>query len=527
MESRNIIQVLHGRARSDPGRNSHTFADAELTYAQLDLRARAIAAHLQDMAEPGDRALLLYPPGPDFISAFLGCLYARVVAVPACPPRGNQGLGRIESIRNDATPRVVLTPDETAGLNFEKLAGKWHDTTSEIRDDTLAYLQYTSGSSSDPKGVMVSHGNLMSNLLDMHLGWEHDANSVLVSWLPHFHDMGLVYGLLGPLYLGIPGHIMSPLTFIQRPIRWLQAISSLKATHSVAPNFAYELCLRKVAPEDRDGLDLSSWAVAVNGAEPVRKDTLDRFAEFFEPCGFRYSAFCPGYGLAEATLKVTATGRNEIPTTLLMPNKSILVGNGRSMIGTQIAIVDPETRRRSPNHEAGEIWVSGPAVAAGYWNKPELNAATFEARIADTDEGPFLRTGDLGLIEDGQLYVTGRLKDLIVIRGQNHYPQDIEATSEQSHSAMRQPGYCAAFGVDVSNEERLVVVQELERKSSGMEAESLIGTVRQAISEAHELQAYDVVLVKAGTLPKTSSGKIRRQACKLAYLEHQFQEARQ
>ena len=469
---------------------------------------------------------MLYPPGLDFIAAFLGCLYARVVAIPACPPRGNQGLERIASINRDATPRVVLSPSETATLNFGELAGEWRDITSEIQDDTLAYLQYTSGSTSEPKGVMVRHGNLMSTLLDMHRGWEHDANSVLVSWLPHFHDMGLVYGMMGPLYIGIPGHLMSPLSFIQRPIRWLQAITQYRATHSVAPNFAYELCLRKVTPEDRNNLDLSSWAVAVNGAEPVRKETLDRFAEFFEPCGFRYSTFCPGYGLAEATLKVTATCRNETPATMVMPNNSVLVGNGRSMIGTQIAIVNPETRKRCFAHEAGEIWVSGPSVTAGYWNKPEVNAVTFDAHIADSGAGPFLRTGDLGFIEGDHLYVTGRLKDLIIIRGQNHYPQDIERTSEQSHPALRQPGYCAAFAIDAANEERLVVVQELERQSRTVETESLIGTIRQAISETHELQAYDVILVQAGTLPKTSSGKIQRQACKAAYLEGKFESVR-
>ena len=525
MDARNIIATVRNRAASDPDRISHTFLrdgvqqESRLTYSELDLRARAIAAYLQGIARPGDRALMLYPPGLDFLAAFLGCLYAQVVAIPACPPRGNQGLGRIDSIRRDATPSVTLSPAETAALDWDSLATNWRDDTTQIQDDSLAYLQYTSGSTSEPKGVMVCHGNLMSNFLDMDRGWEHDEQSILMSWLPYFHDMGLVYGLMGPLYLGIPGYLMSPLSFIQRPIRWLQAISHYRATHSVAPNFAYELCLRKIAPEDRADLDLSSWAVAVNGAEPVRKETLDRFSEFFEPCGFRYNAFCPGYGLAEATLKVAATTRRGTPVTF-----GKLVGCGGSMNGTRVEIVNPESKLPCAPEDTGEIWVSGPSVTAGYWNKPEVNVLTFDAHLAGTQDGAFLRTGDLGFVKGDHLFVTGRLKDLIIIRGQNHYPQDIERTSEQSHPALRQPGYCAAFAIDAGNEERLVVVQEVERQHRTLETEDLGGTIRQAISETHELQTYEVVLVQAGALPRTSSGKIQRQACKAAYLEGKFQK---
>jgi acyl-CoA synthetase (AMP-forming)/AMP-acid ligase II len=401
--------------------------------------------------------------------------------------------------------------------------------------DTPAHLQYTSGSTATPKGVIVTHGNLLRNLQDMDLGWRHEADSVIVSWLPHFHDMGLVYGVLEPIFAGVTCYLMPPVSFMQKPLRWLQAISTFKATHSAAPNFAYDLCVRKIKPDDRLALDLSRWSVAVNGAEPIRAETLNRFAAAFGAAGFRDTAFCPGYGLAEATLKVTATPRGRGAVCLTVdgaalgrgrvaavrpgePGARTLVSCGMSAIDTDVVIVDPDARRRCGAEEVGEVWVAGSVVAAGYWNRPADTADTFGARLIDEDRGPFLRTGDLGFLSGGELYIAGRLKDLIIIRGQNHYPQDIEQTVESLGSMLRSHG-CAAFSVDVDGEERLIVAQEVEREARGADLPDLQGRIRQAVAEAHEVYVYDVVILRAGALPRTSSGKIRRQACRLAYTE--------
>jgi len=562
-----LVEMLCRRACSKPDAKALTFLRdglqeiGHLTYRGLDQRARAIAAMLQQESAPGERALLLYPQGLDYASAFLGCLYAGVIAIPVYPPRPNQSLNRILSIVEDAKPSIALANREVkskleaqqardgsfpgvalpdteylqAGTEAcAPLAALWRDS-GRVRDgDSIAYLQYTSGSTATPKGVMISHGNLIRNLLDMDLGWKHSEGSVLVTWLPFFHDMGLIYGILEPLYRGFPCYFMSPLSFLQRPARWLQAISHFRATHSVAPNFAYELCAQKLKPEEKSNLDLSCWKVAVNGAEPVREETLDRFAAAFAPCGFRYESFCPGYGLAEATLKVTAVRRGETPVICAVQRSALergrivpaepggsdsrrLVGCGGSMIDTKIAIVHPDKFTRCQPDEVGEIWLAGSTVTKGYWNRPDITESTFAARLAD-HEGPFLRTGDLGFLRDGELFITGRLKDLILIRGQNHYPQDIERASEQSHPALKKPGFCAAFSVELNNEERLVVVQEVGRAGADLDWEDIIGCIRQAISEEHDLQAYRVVLVKPGGVPRTSSGKVQRRACREEYL---------
>ncbi len=565
-EPATLVEILRWRSSRQPGDRALTFLRdgfeelGHFTYRSLDLRARAIAAKLQAMAEPGARALLLYPQGLDYASAFLGCLYAGIIAVPVYPPRPNQSLNRILSIAADAFPALALCSSEVKTKIAEKysreghfesipavatdewmaspededrLAEEWRENDAMRTAGSIAYLQYTSGSTAAPKGVMVSHRNLMRNLLDMDLGWNHAAGSVLVSWLPFFHDMGLIYGVLEPLFKGIPGYFMSPLSFLQRPARWLQAISNFKATHTVAPNFAYDFCVQRIKPEEKAGLDLSSWKVAVNGAEPVRKETLDRFDQAFAACGFRYESFCPGYGLAEATLKVTAVRAGDAPVVLAVDRTALehgrvaaagfdaadsrrLVGCGRSMIDTRLVIVHPSTGVPCLPDEIGEIWLSGSTVTQGYWNRPEETDLAFKARLAG-GEGPFLRTGDLGFLKDGELYVTGRIKDMILIRGQNHYPQDIEASSEKSHPALKRPGFCAAFSIDAKGEEKLVVVQEVDR-SDGLDFEDIIGAIRQAVSEEHDLQAYKVVLVKSGGVPRTSSGKVQRRACRDAYL---------
>ncbi|NET47829.1 MAG: AMP-binding protein, partial [Merismopedia sp. SIO2A8] len=564
-EFSNLVDLLRHRAQHHPDKTAFTFLrDGEtesevLTYQELDRRARAIAARLQAMGATGQRALLLYSPNLTFITAFLGCLYARVLAVPAYPPRPNQTMTRLRSMMMDAGATMALTTQQLLG-NFGKLIDKnpdfaqlnWLTTDSlseglaaswqapDVAADTLAFLQYTSGSTGLPKGVMVSHGNLLYNARAIHERFSDTAKTIGVSWLPPYHDMGLIGGILQPIYLNIPSVLMAPVSFLQRPLRWLQAISKYRGTTSGGPNFAYDLCLRQITPEQRETLDLSSWSLAFSGAEPVRAETIEKFSEYFEPCGFRREAFYPCYGMAEATLFVTGGDRTQTPTcatvqgTALEQNTVVptsetedeaesdrrqLVGCGIPSTTQHISIINPSTLEPCPDLEVGEIWVSGPNIAQGYWNRPEQTQETFQARVAATGEGPFLRTGDLGFIKDGELFVTGRLKDLIVIRGLNHYPQDIEATVGQAHEQLR-AGQGAAFSIDINNEERLVVVYEVERTAlRRLKADEVVTAVKQAIAQHHTLQVYAIVLLKTGSIPKTSSGKIQRHACKKGFLE--------
>jgi amino acid adenylation domain-containing protein len=586
------VDLLRQRAHQQPDRLAYTFlSDGEakeerLTYAELDRRARAIAARLQNLASTGDRVRLLYPPGLDYIAGFFGCLYAGVIAVPAYPPnptRLKRTLPRLQAIVRDSEANVALTTKQIMSMvrllkagtkvseSLDKVgvvrktmdflkadrplsaeAGdlaslRWIATDSlddglesewkepEIDQETLAFLQYTSGSTGTPRGVMLSHGNLLHNSTLISHGFDMTPDSEGVIWLPMYHDMGLIGGVLQPLYLGCHCTLMSPLAFLQWPLRWLKVISRIKDGPVVSggPNFAYDLCVRKISSEQRAALDLSNWTLAFSGAEPIRPDTLDRFVEAFAPCGFRREAFYACYGLAEATLFVTGGLKTEPPVICQVQKEALeknrvavtsddregvlrLVGCGRELLDQKIAIVHPETRTRCQPDEVGEIWISSPSVARGYWNRPEETEQTFRAYLADTGEGPFLRTGDLGFVRDGELYVTGRMKDLIIIRGRNHYPQDIELTVEKCHPELR-PGCSAAFSVEVEGEERLVVVQEV-RRTKKIDFDGLISTIRQAIAEVHELQAYAVVLIKPRTIPKTSSGKIQRYAARAAFL---------
>ena len=547
-----LVELVRECAAADGDRVSHRFLrdgqelSAELTYGELDRRARATAVALRRHAAAGDRILLLFPPGLDFLVAFVGSLYAGMIPVPAYPPRPQQSDDRVRAMATDCQPALGLTTTDTIGrielpatrcLSLDAMpcdaADEWQ-MPAAVQSSAIAHLQYTSGSTATPKGVAVTHANLLHNLADLDRGWEHTASSTIVSWLPAYHDMGLVYGLLMPLYARVPCVLMPPVVFIQRPVRWLQAITRFRGTHAAAPNFAYDHCVRRVKPEDRTALDLSSWEVAVNGAEPVRPDTIDRFSSTFAECGFRRFAFAPGYGLAEATLKVTAARRGEGPTiaafsAAALEQRSVeprspaetdsrsLVGCGAPILETRVSIVAPVTRAVSPPEAIGEIWVGGPSVAAGYWGAAEESEHTFRARTAD-GAGPFLRTGDLGFVSAGQLFVAGRLKDVIIIRGQNHYPHDIELTVERSGALVR-PAAGAAFAIERDGEEQLVVVQEVERGLSAADRTAQIDTIRQAIAREHELHAFDVLLLKPGAIPKTSSGKIQRAACRTAYLE--------
>ncbi|HKV39550.1 MAG TPA: condensation domain-containing protein, partial [Blastocatellia bacterium] len=410
-----------------------------------------------------------------------------------------------------------------------------------FRSGGVAYLQYTSGSTTAPKGVIASHQNVLSNCAELSAGWPTDDDAVFITWLPHYHDMGLVYGIIQPIFDGRPCYLMAPAAFLQRPETWIKSISNYKATHSGAPNFAYDLCTKTAETLDLKEVDLSRWAVAFSGAEPVRAETIQRFTKTFQAYGFRPEAFSPGYGLAEATLKVASSIRGKPPVFYRVdrrllerhavleveeadPEGTTLVGCGLPALNTRVAIVRPASREICDAGAVGEVWVAGPSVALGYWNRPEETAATFEALVApdsaalaNSGEGPFLRTGDLGFIKDGDLFITGRLKDLIIIRGRNHYPQDIELTVEKSHSHLR-PGRGAAFAVEEAGQERLAIVQEVSRHHESA-AEGIVKEIRRAVLEEHELDPFLIVLIRSGTIAKTTSGKIQRRACRDSLLE--------
>jgi amino acid adenylation domain-containing protein/non-ribosomal peptide synthase protein (TIGR01720 family) len=527
--------------------------EERLTYAELDRRARAIGASLQEVGAGGERVVLLLPPGPEFVAAFFGCLYAGAVAVPALPPR-RRGDERLRAICRDSCPRVALATAghlqglESAAAEIPELAAAHRMSPAreggadwqrpELGPDALAFLQYTSGSTSSPKGVMVSHGNLLHNEERIRHTFEQSSDSIVLGWLPLHHDMGLIGTVLQPLYTGVVCFLMTPGAFLQRPARWLEAISRYRATTSGGPDFAYELCVRKVAPAERENLDLSSWRVAFNGAEPVRASTLRRFAAAFAPCGFRAAAFRPCYGLAEATLLVSGWRAGGEPRVCALAAEALerheavaATVEGRELVGCgapqQIVLAaDPESGTPCPPGRIGEIWVAGPSVAQGYWQRPEETAATFGARLAD-GSGPFLRTGDLGFLADGELFVTGRLKDLLILRGRNHYPQDLERSAESSHPGLR-PGASAAFAVDAEGggEERLVLVCEVERRAQlrTEELAAVAQAVRRAVAEEHGVAVSGVALLRTGTIPKTSSGKIRRRECRARYLSGGLEE---
>ncbi|CAG1005375.1 partial fatty acid CoA ligase FadD32, partial [Myxococcaceae bacterium] len=553
----NLVELLQARAAGQPGQTAYLFlgdgetASGRLAYAELDRRARAIAARLQAMAAAGERALLLYPPGLDYIEAFFGCLYAGVVAVPAYPP-SRQHLQRLRAVIRDASPAAILTTAELAaklqagfgedgplsGADGRPAAWLATDSLGEDGADawkapslspaSLAFLQYTSGSTGDPKGVMVSHGNLIANQEAIRHSFGHTQRSTVVGWLPLYHDMGLIGNILQPLYLGSSAVLMPPMAFLEKPVRWLKAISEHGAATSGGPNFAYDLCVRKVTEEQKRGLDLSSWTLAFNGSEPVRAATLERFAAAFAGCGFRRESFYPCYGLAESTLFVTGGRLDGGGSAEPRLQSSGAVPCGLPWTGHEVRIVDPNTRQPCPPGQEGEIWVAGPSVAQGYWNRPAESEDTFRAGLdsAFPQAGEsaalpaaFLRTGDLGLHDGGRLCVTGRIKDLIIIRGRNVYPQDIEHLLGDSIDSLRTGG-TAAFPVTLGDEESLVVVAELTRDAMRKADHAAVFTaMRQRLAEAAELAAAELVLAQPGGVPKTSSGKLRRQACKQAYLQ--------
>jgi acyl-CoA synthetase (AMP-forming)/AMP-acid ligase II len=557
---RSLVDLLIARAAAQPDHRAFTFLDngedegAALTWAELDRQSRAIAAAIRERAPRGARVLVMCAPGLDFVPAFFGCAYAGVIAIPTYPPSGSRADRAAERLRGmvqDAGATLGLTTAATAARLAASAAmdprlaslpwlaiGEVHaDQASEWRHpettaEDVAFLQYTSGSTAVPRGVMVGHGNLLHNLAASAALAGHDRDSVAVSWLPVNHDMGLIDGVLQPVFSGFPAWLMAPAAFLQRPVRWLQAISRLRATHSGGPNFAYDLAVRRVGAGDRAALDLSGWRIAYNGSEPVRAETLAAFHRTFGECGFRWNAFRPAYGLAESTLLVTSGRLGADAARLTVDPASLargqvvtaragtrLVGSGRPAPGTTVVIVNPETHVRCEPDRVGEIWVAGPSVAAGYWGQAERSAAAFGARL-DTGEGPFLRTGDLGFLRSGELYVTGRIKDVLIVRGLKHYPQDLERTAERAAGRVR-PGCCAAFAIDCDGEERAAIVAEIDTTAAAPNAEDLHGVVadiRRAVAEGHQLALCAVTLVEAGSLAKTTSGKLQRYRCRESFL---------
>ncbi|MCP4658098.1 MAG: AMP-binding protein, partial [bacterium] len=557
-----VADLLSWRARHQAERTAYVFLlDGEtdavvLTYGELDLQARRVAAELRRSAAAGKPVILCYPPGLEYIPAFLGCFYAGAVAVPAYAPearRLQRTLPRLAAICENVGAEIALTSPacfaEVASLfrrrpELGNVSVRAVDTTAgDVLDhgreaattpDEIAFLMYTSGSTGSPKGAMISHASVLHNLSTFP-GFHSRPPRGFVCWLPFFHDLGLMMGILHPLYRGVPGILMAPLTFAQRPLRWLEAISRYRATTTGGPNFAYGLCVAKSDARERQRLDLSSWNLALNGSEPVRQQTLERFTAAFTASGFRRESFYPSYGLAEATATVTGACTLEPPVyafvhrsdaergraTPTSPRESErvmpLVGCGPGIVDQEIAIVDPLTRSRCAPTEIGEIWVRGPSIAQGYWRRPAETEELLRARLADTGEGPFLRTGDLGFLDDGELYLSGRLKDLIIVHGANHHPEDVELTLAAAHPAVR-PGCGAVFAVEQENEERVVVVQEV-RLSEDLERREVVSRIRAGVAEEHGLELHAVVLVRPGTIPKTSSGKLRRSACRKEYRE--------
>lgn len=549
---RTLIDLLRDRAAAQPDERAYTFLDDgekcadSVTWLELERRSRAIATAIRHRVDPGARVLVMFPPSLDFVPAFFATLYAGTIAVPTYPPSGlraERAVARLRGMIADAGVSLVLGPaclalrGRSAEAAIPELSAvSWldpADVPDEAADEwrapgstsaSLAFLQYTSGSTATPRGVMVTHGNLLHNLAQTATDARYDRDSVSVSWLPVNHDMGLINGILQPAFSGCQASLMAPSAFLQRPARWLQAISRLGATHSGGPNFAYDLCTRRVSEEDASSLDLASWRVAYNGSEPVRRSTLERFQRTFGVRNFRWEAFSPAYGLAESTLLVASVPHGIEPAFL-----GDAVASGINAASRGVVIACPTRCTRCNDGDTGEIWVRSDSVAAGYWNRDADTMATFHAFTTD-GEGPFLRTGDIGFIHQDRLFVNGRIKDLVIVRGMKHYPQDIELTAEQAHPALR-AGCCAAFAVgglafrssaviDRDDEERLAIVAEVDPRRQSVAGDAwpsqVMAAIRVAVTAAHHVAPASVTLVAPGAVPKTTSGKLQRYLCREA-----------
>lgn len=560
---RSLVALLARRAAEQADDRAYLFVsdrgteEAALSFRQLRDAARALAARLTTAARPGDRAILVFPPGIEFMVAFFGCLMAGIIAVPMMMPRRNSARDSSAAILANCTPALALTTSTFAlrgdlQARFAQENIRWIEVDlteaavatvglQEPAPDDIAFLQYTSGSTSEPKGVMVSHANLLANLEMIRIALGNTRQSTYVNWVPLYHDMGLILNALQALYVGATCVLMAPNAFMQRPLGWLRAISHYRAEVACGPNFGFDLCVSRYRADQMDGVDLSSLRIALNGAEPVRADTIARFIETFAPHGFDSRAIYPAYGMAEATLLISGGTRSgghvmrSVSRTALQAHAAeapadpgdaqLVVGCGCALTGEQIAIVNPESRQRLAADGVGEIWVSGANVARAYWRNDAATRDELNAKIAGED-GRWLRTGDLGFLDHtGELFVTGRIKDLIIIRGINHYPQDIERTVQSQDGALRE-NCGAAFSVpDEHGEEDLVIVQEVERTARhSIDTGEIKGQIREAIADSHELSARHIALIRPGALPKTTSGKIQRKLARRLWLDGGFEE---
>ncbi|UFW47692.1 MULTISPECIES: fatty acyl-AMP ligase [Bradyrhizobium] len=559
---RSLVALLARRAAEQADDRAYVFVsdrgteEAALTFRQLRDAASALATRLTAAARPGERAILVFPPGIEFMVAFFGCLMAGIIAVPMMMPRRNAARDASAAILANCTPALALTSSAFAlrgdlQTRFAQANIRWIEVDlaadaaaavdlPEPTAEDIAFLQYTSGSTSEPKGVMVSHANLLANLEMIRLALGNTRQSTYVNWVPLYHDMGLILNALQAFYVGATCVLMAPNAFMQRPLGWLRAISHYRAEVACSPNFGFDLCVSRYRADQMEGVDLSSLRIALNGAEPVHADTIERFVTAFSPHGFDPRAIYPAYGMAEATLLISGGRRGgghvtrsvsraalqahvaEAPSSA--DDTQIVVGCGRALAGERIAIVDPEQRTRLPADRVGEIWVNGANVARAYWRNGEASRDGLNAEISG-EHGLWLRTGDLGFLDtNGKLFVTGRIKDLIIIRGINHYPQDIERTVQSLDGALRE-NCGAAFSVPDEGEETLVIVQEVERTARHtIDTEEIKGRIREAVADSHELSARHIALIRPGTLPKTTSGKIQRKLARRLWLDGGFEE---
>jgi acyl-CoA synthetase (AMP-forming)/AMP-acid ligase II/acyl carrier protein len=557
-----LAALVSARALQFPERLAFTFEDdsgqsQSWSFSQLDHRMRTLGGWLAKRTSVGDRVLLVYPPGLEFIAAFLGCIAAGAIPVPATYPKPRRPMPRLDSIVADCQPSLVLTHSSVlGGLSLDQQSPAISELTWESTDsiptvdnvayvpiprspDDLAFLQYTSGSTSEPRGVMVSHGNILHNLEAIRQGYSlsFDKHAKSVFWLPAYHDMGLIGAILEPLYVAATSTFIAPTTFLRRPQRWLELLSETQADISGAPNFGYELAIKKSTPEERAALDLSHWRLAFCGAEPINPATLTEFAEAFAPAGFKIGAFYPCYGLAESTLMVTGgqcpngprvlhVDREALRSHQVIANNSSndqtqsVVSCGPECTGLTVKIVDPQTHAELAPDHVGEIWIHGGSVARGYWNKPSVNQEIFQARLLAGESGNFLRTGDLGFVHEGELFVTGRLKDVIIIRGRNHYPHDLERSAQNAHEAVDMG---AAFSIEVNGHEELALVHQWRREYRDADHNQIIHAIRTAIVAEHEIDPHAIVLIRPASLPITSSGKVQRQQCRDMYLRGELQ----